>query len=203
MSQIALPLAWPAAEDERDFIVTGANQLAVRHFEHWSLWPVMATILSGPRKSGRSLLGRIFAAKSGGVLIDDAERQDEEAIFHAWNAAQSSRRPLLIVADEAPGGWSVRLPDLRSRLVASPHVAIGDPDEELAGPLIEKLLTVRRLPVPPEVTRYLVPRVERSYVALNRLVDAIDQLALERRQRITVPLARDALAMIGVIDESQ
>jgi hypothetical protein len=33
------------------------------------------------------------------------------------------------------------------------------------------------------VIRYLVPRIERSYVALNALVDAIDQLALERRQR--------------------
>ena len=40
------------------------NADAVRHLGHWSLWPVTATLLTGPRKSGRSLLGRIFAAKS-------------------------------------------------------------------------------------------------------------------------------------------
>ncbi len=203
MSQIALPFEWPADEDERDFIVTDANRLAARHLEHWSLWPVMASVLIGPRKSGRSLIGRIFAAKSGGTLIDNADRHDEEALFHAWNAAQAARRPLLMIADEAPGHWSVGLPDLRSRLVASPLVAIGPPDDALAGPLIEKLLTTRGLFAAPEVVRYLTPRIERSYVAVGRLVDALDEVALERRQRITIPLARAALAAIGFIDESQ
>ena len=37
----------------------------------------MAASLTGPRKSGRSLLARIFAAKSGGGAVDDAERQTE------------------------------------------------------------------------------------------------------------------------------
>lgn len=202
MSQIALPFAWPADEDERDFIVSDANRLAVRHFEHWALWPVMASVLTGPRKSGRSLLGRIFAAKTGGRLIDNADRHNEEALFHAWNAAQADRKPLLLVADEPPARWSIRLPDLRSRLLATPQVAIGDPDTVLIGGLIEKLLVARGLNAPAEVVRYLVPRIERSYIAIGRIVDAIDELALERRQRITVPIARMALAAIGVIDES-
>lgn len=202
MSQIALPFAWPADEDERDFIVSDANRLAVRHLEHWALWPVMASVLTGPRKSGRSLLGRIFAAKTGGRLIDNADRHNEEALFHAWNAAQADRKPLLLVADTPPAHWSIRLPDLRSRLLATPQAIIGDPDTILIGGLIEKLLIARGLNAPSEVIRYLLPRIERSYVAVGRVVDAIDELALERRQRITVPIARMALAAIGVIDDS-
>jgi chromosomal replication initiation ATPase DnaA len=202
VSQIALPFAWPADEDERDFIVSDANRLAVRHLEHWALWPVMASVLTGPRKSGRSLLGRIFAAKTGGRLIDNADRHNEEALFHAWNAAQADRKPLLLVADTPPAHWSIRLPDLRSRLLATPQAIIGDPDTVLIGGLIEKLLIARGLNAPSEVIRYLVPRIERSYVAVGRVVDAIDELALERRQRITVPIARMALAAIGVIDDS-
>ncbi|SDC84479.1 hypothetical protein SAMN05444678_10689 [Sphingomonas sp. YR710] len=202
MSQIALPFAWPADEDERDFIVSDANRLAVRHLEHWALWPVMASVLTGPRKSGRSLLGRIFAAKTGGRLIDNADRHNEEALFHAWNAAQADRKPLLLVADAPPAHWSIRLPDLRSRLLATPQAIIGDPDTVLIGGLIEKLLIARGLNAPSEVIRYLVPRIERSYVAVGRVVDAIDELALERRQRITVPIGRMALAAIGVIDDS-
>jgi len=53
MSQIALPLDWPAGDTEQDYLVSDANRPLIRHFEHWSLWPVMATILTGPRKSGR------------------------------------------------------------------------------------------------------------------------------------------------------
>lgn len=202
MSQIALPFDWPADENERDFILSEANRQVARHLDHWSLWPVMAALLSGPRKSGRSLIGRLFVRKTGGHLIDNAERVEEESIFHAWNRAQEEHRPLLIVVDEPPPGWRVKLPDLRSRLAATPHVAISEPDDALAGALIEKLFAARGLAAPPEVTRYLLPRMERSYVAIQRLVDAIDGLALAERQRITVPLARKALVATGVIDPS-
>ncbi|TZG25048.1 HdaA/DnaA family protein [Sphingomonas montanisoli] len=200
MNQIALPFAWPAGENERDFIVTDANRLAVRHLEHRSLWPVMACVLIGPRKSGRSLLGRIFAAKAAATLIDNAERHDEEALFHAWNAAQASHVPLLMIAESTPAAWGIRLPDLRSRLLATPTVAIEEPDDELAARLIEKLLIARGLFPAPEVLRYLSPRIERSYLAIHRTVEAMDELSLERRQRITVPVARDVLAGLGTND---
>ena len=202
MSQIALPFEWPADEHERDFIISDANRLAARHLDHWALWPVMATIITGPRKSGRSLLGRIFARKTGGTLIDDAERASEEALFHAWNRAQEEHRPLIIIADAVPPTWRVRLPDLRSRLAATPHVAIAEPDDELAAALIEKLIGARGVAAPPDLARYLLPRIERSYVGIHRIVDALDELALASRHRITLPLARRALASIGVIDDS-
>lgn len=203
MSQIALPLDWPAGDSEQDYLISEANQPLIRHFEHWSLWPVMATILTGPRKSGRSLLGRIVAGKAGGELIDNAEEADEEAVFHAWNRAQERRRPLILVADAPPPAWAVKLPDLRSRLAATPVVRIEEPDDILAGQLIEKLCHVRGLAAPPELVRYLVPRIERSYFGVHRAIDALDELAYEQRQRLTVPLARRALAAVGVIDESQ
>ena len=202
MSQIALPFEWPADEHERDFIMSEANSQVARHLDHWSLWPVMATIITGPRKSGRSLIGRLFARKTGGELIDNAERAGEEMLFHAWNRAQERHRPLLIIADAPPPVWRVRLPDLRSRLSATPHVAIAEPDDALAAALIEKLLVARGLVPPPDLARYLVPRIERSYIGINRIVDAIDEIALSRRHRITLPLARQALATLGVIDDS-
>jgi len=202
MSQIALPLDWPAGDKQEDYLVSEANRPLIRHFEHWSLWPVMATILTGPRKSGRSLLGRIFAAKSGGELIDNAESANEEAIFHAWNRAQERRRPLILIVNAPPPAWSVRLPDLRSRLAATPVVRIEEPDDLLVGQLIEKLCHARGLAAPPELIRYLVPRIERSYFGVHRAVDALDELAYAQRQRLTVPLARRALSAMGVIDES-
>ena len=201
-NQIALPFAWPAGEDERDFIVSDANALAVRHLEHWALWPVMATVLTGPRKSGRSLLGRIFAGKVGGTLIDTAEAVDEEAVFHAWNVAQAERKPLLLIGNEPPARWRIKLPDLKSRLLATPCVTIGDPDAELIGRLIEKLLVARSLAAPAEMIRYIVPRIERSYIDIGRIVDAIDEIALARRRSPTIAIARDALSTMGVTDDT-
>src|SRR6476620_8956092 len=143
MNQIALPFAWPVPDKEEDFLLSDANRAAFDHLTRWSLWPVMASLITGPRKSGRSLLGRIFVRNSGGRLFDDAEDHDEEALFHAWNQAQEVRRPLLLIAAAPPPIWQVRLPDLRSRLAATPHVAIEPPDDALIGSLIVKLLADR------------------------------------------------------------
>jgi chromosomal replication initiation ATPase DnaA len=193
MSQIGLPLDWPADERREDFIIGETNAAAVNHLDRLGTWPVMATILTGPRKSGRSLLGRLFARKTGGRLIDDAERRAEEEIFHAWNAAQGDRRPLLIIADAAPPAWKIRLPDLRSRLGATPVVSLGDPDDALAAKLIEKMLAQRNLAAPPDLVAWLLPRVERSHVALLNMVDALDEAALSKRARLSIRLARATL----------
>lgn len=199
MNQIALPLDWPVAEGDEDFLVAEANREAFEHFKRWTVWPVSATLLTGPRKSGRSLLGRIFVRKTGGRLFDDAHQHDEEALFHAWNDAQERRRPLLIISDVPPPAWEIALPDLRSRLSATPQVAIGEPDDALIANLIVKLLGDRGIAAPPDLTEYLLPRIERSYVAVQQIVDLLDRAVLSNHRRMTVPMAREALLAAGVI----
>jgi chromosomal replication initiation ATPase DnaA len=199
VAQIALPLNWPVADSDDDFLISDSNRSAFEHLKRWSVWPVMATILTGPRKSGRSLLGRIFVRKTGGRLFDNAEEHDEEAIFHAWNEAQEKRRPLLIVADAPPPLWQVTLPDLRSRLAATPHVEIGDPDDSLIGGMILKLLGDRGIAAPPDLAEYLVPRMERSYVAIQQIVETLDRELLSHHRRINVTLVRRVLTEAGLI----
>jgi hypothetical protein len=199
VNQIALPLDWPVADRDEDFLVSEANQAAFEHFRRWSLWPVMATVLTGPRKSGRSLLGRIIVRKTGGRLFDNAEEHDEEELFHAWNEAQEKRRPLLMIAAAPPPAWQVKLPDLKSRLAATPCVRIEDPDDLLLRDLLGKQLADRGVVAPPEVTEFLVPRIERSYVAVQQVVDALDRAMLSQHRRITVPMAKRALIEAGLI----
>ena len=199
MNQIALPLDWPVADREEDFLLSESNRTAFEHLRRWALWPVMATLVTGPRKSGRSLLGRIFVRKTGGRLFDNAERHDEESLFHAWNDAQSRRKPLLIVADAPPPRWEINLPDLRSRLAATPQVEIGPPDDTLIGQLIVKLLGDRGIAAPPDLPDYLVPRIERTYVAVLEVVDVLDRVTLSHHKRMTVPLAKRALEEAGML----
>lgn len=193
MNQIALPFHWPVADKDEDFLISEANRDAFDHFKSWSTWPVMATLLTGPRKSGRSLLGRIVVRKTGGRLFDDAEDHDEEDLFHAWNEAQERRKPLVIVAAAPPPRWQIELPDLRSRLAATPRIAIGPPDDALLHALILKLLGDRGIGAPAELADFLVPRIERSYVGVLKVIDALDRAVLAHHKRLTVPVAKKAL----------
>lgn len=201
MSQLALPLTLPEGPADNEFLMGPSNERAVHQLQHWSTWPVMAALLVGPRKSGRSLLGRVFAAQGHATVIDDAERQSEAEIFHAWNRAQATRQPLLIIADEAPPGWLVRLPDLRSRLNATPVLAIEPPDDALRLALFERLFLRRGIDARPELIQWLLPRVERSHLATMRAVDAIEQAAFEQRKRLSIPFARATLADAGLIQD--
>jgi chromosomal replication initiation ATPase DnaA len=201
MNQIALPFEWPADPRDDEFLVSDSNARAAHALEHWGAWPVMAALLVGPRKSGRSLLARIFAAKTGGAMIDDAERQSETTIFHAWNRAQADRHPLLIVADAAPPAWQVKLPDLRSRLAATPVLELGPPDDVLMQALFERLFLKRGLDARPDLIQWLVTRVERSHIAVMRAVDVLDQEVLERRKRLSIPFAKATLAEAALIAE--
>jgi chromosomal replication initiation ATPase DnaA len=194
VSQIALPLDWPIADGEDDFLISESNRAAFEHLKRWSVWPVMATVLTGPRKSGRSMLGRIFVRKTGGRLFDDAQQHDEETLFHAWNEAQETRRPLLLIADLPPPIWRAALPDLRSRLAATPTIEIGGPDDALIGHLLVKLLGDRGIAAPAGLADYLIPRIERSYLALQTIVDILDQAMFSNHGRLTVATARRALA---------
>lgn len=198
--QIALPLDWPQAQDDSRFILSEANERAFEHFRSWSLWPVRATMLTGPRRSGRSLLARAFVARVGGRLFDGAEQHDEEQLFHAWNAAQEDGHPLVMIVDEVPPTWEIALPDLRTRLAITPIARIEQPDDGLFQSIIRLLFADRGLHVPNDALKFVSERVERSYFMAERVVEAIDRFAIAERARLTLPTIRRALGEGGIID---
>jgi len=198
--QIALPLDWPQAQDASRFILAEANRAAFEHFRSWSLWPVKATLLTGPRRSGRSLLARAFVARVGGRLFDDAQSHDEEELFHAWNAAQDTGRPIVMIVDDVPPLWEVALPDLRTRLAITPIARIEQPDDGLFRAIIRLLFADRGMHIPDDALKFISERVERSYFMAERVVAAIDRFAIAERARLTLPTIRRALGEGGIID---
>jgi chromosomal replication initiation ATPase DnaA len=198
--QIALPLDWPQTEGESRFIVSDANRAAFDHFRNWSMWPVRTTVLTGPRRSGRTLLARTFAERVHGRVIDQADTRDEEEVFHAWNDAQDTGLPLVLVADEAPLAWSPKLPDLRTRLAITPVATINQPDDALFEALIQLLFADRGLHVPREALRFMTERLNREYWTAERAVEEVDRYAISERARVSLPTIRRALSdarMIG------
>ncbi|WP_448586070.1 HdaA/DnaA family protein [Thermaurantiacus sp.] len=192
-AQLALPLSWKVARGEKDFLVSAANAEAVRFLDSWAIWPLPVALLVGPPGSGKSHLARIFERRAGARVIDDAERTAEEALFHAWNEAVDSRRPLLLTARSAPGDWHLTLPDLRSRLAATPMVRIGLPDDALLLGVFAKLWRDRGIAIEPELAAYVIRRIDRSFATVARAVELIDRAALEAKRPLTISLAREAL----------
>ena len=191
-AQLPLPLAYRTRVGEADFFVSAANAEAVAWLDGWSDWPQPQAVLTGPRGAGKSHLARIFEGRSGARVVDDAEQADAEALFHAWNAA-TRERPLLLVSHMLPRDWPHRLPDLASRLAATPLLTIRDPDDALLGGVLAKQFTDRGLRLAPEVAAYVLLRVERSFAGVATAVAALDAAALDAGRAVTVPLAREVL----------
>jgi hypothetical protein len=197
MSQIVLPLSRAAAGPVR-IVLGAANAPVADALAHPENWPFRTAVLSGSPRSGKSLFARWFAESGqsthGGDAIDDAPSLDEAELFHRWNRAQEQGRPLLIVGGEPP--WEIALPDLRSRLGAALQLEIGAPDDALAEELILAMAEERGLPLGHDAAAYLVPRAERSYLQLEKLVEAIDRLSLERKVPPTLAIWRAALEAV-------
>lgn len=200
--QIALPLDWPQNDGDSRFIVSDANREAFEHFRQFSLWPVKATVLAGPRRSGRTLLARTFVERVGGRLFDEADSRDEEELFHAWNQAQDTGRPLIMVADEVSPDWTPRLPDLRTRLAITPVVHIEHPDDALFAALIQLHFADRGLHIPADALRFMSERLHRDYWTAERAVEAIDRYAIAERARLSLPTVRRALIESRMIGEA-
>ncbi len=198
-SQIALPLSARSAAQR--IVVGPANAAVIEALQHPERWPFHVAVLTGPPRSGKSLLGRWAGGLHGAGLsvIDNAEQADETALFHRWNAvqqggsAEGSALLLIANADEEHGGWRIALPDLASRIGGSLQLAIGAPDDAMAAELIHALAEARGLSLPEGAADYLVPRTERSFAAIEALVAAIDRISLERQTPATMSVWRAAL----------
>lgn len=193
MSQIVLPLSRAAAGPARIVLGEG-NAHVAEALTRPEGWPFGTAVLTGPRRSGKSLLARWFVQSGKGDAIDDAQAIDEAELFHCWNRAQEQGRPLLIVGGEPP--WEIALPDLKSRLSAALQLEIGPPDDATAAELIGAMAEERGLPLGGDAAAYLVPRAERSYLQLEKLVEAIDRLSLERKAPPMLAIWRAALEAV-------
>jgi len=192
-SQIALPLTAGQGSPGR-IVIGNANEAAAAALADPAAWPFGTAILTGPPRSGKSLLARWFTATGRGEAIDDAPLLPEDALFHHWNRAQASGTRLLIVGGVPP--WTIALPDLASRMGAALQLAITQPDDVMAADLIGAHAAQRGLPLGAEAAAYLVPRTGRSFAVLERLVAEIDRLSLERKAPATQTVWRAALEAV-------
>jgi hypothetical protein len=215
-SQIALPLSVGTAAEARRIVVGNANAHVVEALQNPGSWPFHVAVLTGPPRSGKSLLARWAQGLPGNArlpmpldVIDDAESVEETELFHRWNAVQQGGvregGALLLVVNtgDEHDGWRIALPDLASRIGGSLQLAIGPPDDAMAAELIHALAEQRALTLPDGAAEYLVPRTTRSFAAIEALVATIDRISLERRSPATMSVWRAALEALHGPEQSR
>ena len=199
------------------FLPAASNRAALEAVLAWPRWPSPALILDGPAGSGKTHLARIWASRTGAVLltaaqvwdvanplarlaasrccaVDDADLVGDPAmLLHLYNLVAERRGGLLLTARRPLASWRLALPDLRSRLRAAWSVTIQPPDDQLLAALLVKQFADRQLRVEPAVIALLVARMERSFATAAAVVRRLDQLSLRLRRPISTALARAVL----------
>ena len=217
MTQLPLDLGFRPALGRADFLIAPCNAVAVAWIDRWPLWPSPALTLWGPAGSGKTHLVEVWRARSQAVRIaadalssaalpqllgtasdaavDDAESADEEALLHLYNVIAERQGHLLLASRAPPARRTIGLADLRSRLLASPAVAIEAPDDALLAAVLVKQFGDRQLRIGEDVIVYLLPRIERSFAAAQAIVAALDEAAMAGQRAVTVKLAREVLSI--------
>lgn len=193
MKQIALPLDELRGGASSSLIITDANATAFAGLGNASAWPGRSAILTGPPRSGKSLMARYFSGQ-GGTVIDDAETSGAETLFNAWNRAQESDVALLLVSRWRPADWEIALPDLRSRLGAALLLEIAAPDDDMIEQLLQKQLADRGAAISVDAVSYVKRRIERSYAAIESFARAANAMALAENAPVNLALVKRVLA---------
>jgi DnaA regulatory inactivator Hda len=218
--QLPFDLGHRHAYEREDFWVSASNREAVAWLDKWPDWPSAALVLFGPPASGKTHLLQVWKKEAGArevspqdllalpadkipgaaksVMMDNVSqvmgrRDYEEALFHLYNLVRERGGHLLLTAEKPVMEWPFLLPDLKSRLLAAPAVALNPPDDELMAVVLTKLFSDRQIFVSQEVVQFILPRIERSFLALRTLVDKIDHKALSEKRAVTIPLVREII----------
>jgi chromosomal replication initiation ATPase DnaA len=217
--QLVLALPHRPAQEAEDFLVSRSNAAAVDLVDRWPGWPLPSALVVGPAGSGKSHLANVWRLRSGALLVaasrldeavvhafearpalvvEDIDRGvgSEQVLFHLMNLAREKAGSILMTSRVAPGDIEIALPDLRSRLRATPPVLIEMPDEPLVRSVLVKLFADRQLAVEPHVISYLALHMDRSMDAAIRVVAACDRLSLAMQRKVTRAVAAAALGSV-------
>jgi chromosomal replication initiation ATPase DnaA len=215
--QLVLDLPARPALGRADFFVSPANEMALAQLDAWPDWPSGRLAVAGPEGAGKTHLAHVWAARSGALIardpadldlatlpgnaavaVEDVDRlaggrAAEVALFHLCNHLAAGGGSLMVSGREPPARWPLLLPDLASRLGVAAVARLEPPDDDLLAAVLVKLFADRQLAVAPEVIRYLVSRMDRSFAAAERLVAGLDRAGLAGHRPITARLAAEVL----------
>ena len=167
--------------------------------------------LTGPKQSGKSLLGNIWLKKNNAiqynnnlskivnsnqnVFVDDLDSfSDQEDVFHIINHCNLNQLNILICSKLNVKENKFTLSDLNSRLKIFSQFCINQPDDDMLLNILTKLFVEKQFVINShEIFNYIIKRADRSYEEMSKIVDKLDLLSLEKKRQLTIPLVKEIL----------
>ncbi len=167
--------------------------------------------LYGPKKSGKSELINIWAKKNNAIFfknnfseiiktknniaIDNALiTHSEEDLFHIINHCKFFNLKLYLTSSIHLNSYNFKLQDLYSRLRELFFLEIYNPDDEMCKMFMTKLFNDKQIIIKnKEIFDYVFNRLNRSYIDIFNFVQKIDNLSLEKKRQLTIPLIKEIL----------
>lgn len=210
-SQLSLGLEAAPALTRETFVVSASNADAVAALDGFPDGVGGVLALAGPQGSGKTHLLSAWAERTGAVLLsgelaavaelealegrlvalDDADRLDDETLFHLFNLAGSEGGGLVLAARLPPAAWETGLPDLRSRLNAARVVSLSEPDDAVLRGVLTRFFAQASVRPSEELLEYLVRRIERSVPEARQIVRRLIDYAAPQHRPVTRALARE------------
>ena len=216
--QLGLDLPGKTARGRDDFLVAPSNALAVALIDAWPDWLGGKLVVSGPSGSGKTHLTHVWAALSGGRILEAADLDEakvpnlasgpvaienvtavagnataETALFHLHNLTLANGHSLLFTGQDPLPSWPIALPDLKSRLQGAAQAELAAPDDSLLSAVLAKQFSDHQIMPNPDVIPYLVAHMDRSFAAARDIVAALNRESLAQKRGVTRPMAKNIL----------
>jgi len=197
VKQLALGISPPPRPSLDNFVAGGNSELLARLRDFQAgHFPEAVLYLWGEAGCGKThLLQSCRGAQADPSIVDDVQRLDEAAqirLFNAINEARQSGGTVLAAGTAPPAQLSLR-EDLKSRLAWGLVYQVRILSDEERADYLRGEAARRGMPLPEEVTAYLLTRMRRDLRSLAAVLDRLDRFSLESKRPITLPLVREAL----------
>ena len=168
-------------------------------------------LLIGSKKSGKTHLGFIWKKINNAIIFKDnieeivenkknifidnyLENINEEQLFHIINHCHLNNLSILLTSEIELFEYKFHLNDLFSRLKTFNILRINLPDDELIVNIMNKLLYDKQIVINnSEIFQYILKRIDRSYDKIYSLIENIDNLSLEKKRELTIPLIKNLI----------
>jgi chromosomal replication initiation ATPase DnaA len=91
--------------------------------------------------------------------------------------------------------WNLK--DLISRFSSFVNIEIKLPDDNLIQNILVKQFSDRQFSIEKKLIEYISFRIERSYLAINNIVNLIDELTLKYKKPVSLSIVKEALLILN------
>ena len=212
--QQSIPLEFRASYNRHDFIVGKSNKYAIDWIDRFQDWKEEGLIIIGPKSSGKSHLARVLKYKNNCVIkqaedinvenfnilqpqnliIENIEKVVNHNFFlHIINALKEKNYKILLTSRESLKNLEIDLQDLKSRLFVLPQANILHPTDDVLLGIISKLAKDKGLNISESVSKFIISHIERSYQSANSMIKQLNEISMQRKKNVTVPLVKEVL----------